>query len=209
MRRGVYYVAIGDPAIDEARFSIETLRDFHDWPVVVASREPLPINGTTWTPLPRDCDPIGRAAKTDINGAVPLEWDHVLYLDADTRIYGDLSCGFDILEAGFDMVIAPSTNQADDVLWHINEGERFATLNEIVNPEPLQLQGGVFWVNLVSGPAKAFMGRWFREWHRWHEQDQAALLRALYNEPIRIWLLSNVFNGGAVVAHRHGAARGR
>lgn len=207
MRRGVYYVAIGEAAIREARFSIESLKQFHDWPVVVASNDPLAYMNRV--DLPVNCDPIGRAAKTDMNGSVPLDWEHVLYLDADTRVNGDLSCGFDILDAGFDMVIAPSTNQADDVLWHINEGERFATLNEIVNPEPLQLQGGVFWVNLTSGPAKAFMGEWFREWRRWHEQDQAALLRALYNLPLRIWLLSNVFNGGAVVAHRHGAARGR
>lgn len=206
MKRGVYYIAIGEAATREAQYSIASLWRFHDWPVVVAAPERIP--GLMWTALPDNCDPIGRAAKMNVVEAVPHDWDSILYLDADTRVHGDLSCGFDILESGFDMVIAPSTNQADDVLWHINEGERLATLNEIVNPEPLQLQGGVFWVRHTEANAK-FFPAWFHEWARYREQDQAALLRALYNYPLRIWLLSNVFNGGAVVAHRHGAARGR
>ena len=72
----------------------------------------------------------------------------------------------------------------------------------------LQLQGGMmFWRK--NERTRAFFQAWREEWERWKGQDQAALLRALHRTPLKLWLLSNEWNGGSLIEHRYGAARER
>lgn len=132
--------------------------------------------------------------------------DFNLYLDSDTIILSeDLFKVLDILQSGFDLVIAPSTNQDDSSFWHVSKQERENTLTEL-EYNPLQLQGGMFaWAK--NSKTEVFFKNWFNEWNKYKEQDQAALIRALELDPIKYYLVSNTFNGGSVLKHNFGATK--
>lgn len=191
--RGVAYIAYGANALKEARLSIESLKMHNNLPVVMIGDTPdCHVNMTRR-------DKGGRWAKVNLDNLVPF--DDVLYIDADTRIYGDLSAGFDVLDDGWDVVITPSTA---DWLWHVSDDERDATRLE-AGRFIAQLQGGLFFFNKQR--TKRFFELWREEWLRWKCQDQGALLRTLYKEPVRVWSFGKPWNGGTLVAHRFGAAR--
>lgn len=149
-------------------------------------------------------DSSGRWAKLNLDSISPFE--QTLYLDADTRVHGDLSAGFRILEDGYDLVIAPSTKQGADVMGHANGEDRRATFDAVGCIEPLGLQAGVFYFARNSRTLALFAA-WREEWERFRYLDQPALIRALHRAPVRLWLLSNEFNGGSVVEHLFGRAR--
>lgn len=199
--RAVVYVCYGEPARREAALSIASLRWRHDWSVMVIGE---PVEGAANVELPR-VDAGGRWSKLCALDVAPS--DMVLFVDADTRIRSDLSAGFDILEAGWDMAICPSTMQGDDLLWHVDATERAATLDEL-GYEPLQLQGGLWFVKRNRRTERLFSA-WKCEWMRWKGEDQAAFLRALAVAPVKLFLLGYPFNsaGGSIVEHRHGFIR--
>lgn len=195
------YVAYGNAARKEARLSIKSLRQHNRGNVTVVSDKRLGIGKFhKMSPGPGT---LGRWPKVNLD---QLGFDQACYLDADTRAYGSLQVGFDILDAGWDMVIVPSTQQDDGLLHHVSEAEREATFSELGTSDVLQLQGGVFWFRR-SERALALFDAWRAEWLRWKDQDQGALLRALNKVPVKLWLLGKPFNGGAVVGHRFGMAR--
>lgn len=145
-----------------------------------------------------------RMAKVRLDELSPFET--TLYIDADTRPQADLSAGFEMIESGFDLAIAPSGNQGEDCLWHVNDKERRETIREL-GYQPLQLQAGLFFFGR-SERTRRFFEAWREEWERWRDQDQAAFLRALKREPVRIWLLGRPWNGGAMCQHWFGRCRG-
>ena len=67
-------------------------------------------------------------AKVDLERLSPFR--HTLYIDADTRIHGSVAAGFRFLGEGYDIAIAPSTVQGGDILWHVSDEERTATITE-------------------------------------------------------------------------------
>jgi hypothetical protein len=192
--RGVVYVAYGQAAKQEAALSIASLKWKHDWPVTVIDEARLALQ-----------DPGGRWAK--LNALEVTPWESVLYIDADSRIRGDLSGGFRILDDGWDMAICPSTQQGGDLFWHVGDGERQVTLYEL-GYEPLQLQGGLWFVKRNERVLN-FFAAWRCEYLRFKDQDQAAFLRALAAVPLKVWLLGFPWNssGGSIVEHRHGFLR--
>lgn len=202
MDRGIVYVAYGEKARVEAAASITSLRCLNNQPVAVVSNESLPGVQEIHFDEP---GPGARWAKLNIDRLSP--WQYTMYIDADTRIRVDLSAGFDILADGWDLVIVPSQNQGDDLLWHVGEEERMRTLYEIGNGMPLQLQAGVFWFR-KSEAVRDLFTEWRKEWQRWRDQDQAAFLRALAKCPVKTWLLGHPWNGGACIAHLFGQTRG-
>lgn len=185
---GVVYIAIGSKAQAEAAASIKSLRRYNDLPVTVIKEFDNPGKGARW-------------AKLNINGLV--DYDRVLYLDADTRIHGDVTAGFKLLDH-WDLAIAPSPNQGNSIFAHIRAGEKEQTIREL-GYIPTQLQAGVMFFDRRR--CAALFERWRAEWVRWKDQDQAALLRALAQEPVRIWLLSREWNGGGLVEHLFGRCR--
>jgi hypothetical protein len=195
MTRGVCLIAYGDKAEREAHECLASLRQFHDWPYIIASR----------LEHPKDYDNIqaSRYAKVTLDLWSPFS--DTLYLDADTRVQGDLSVGFEMLDDGFEMLITHSAAQGRENMWHVAPDEREATYQEWRCGSILQLQGGVFWFR-KSVNVGNFFEAWRREWMRWRQFDQAALLRALRVAPVRMHILGRPFNGGAVVQHRHGRA---
>jgi hypothetical protein len=188
---GIIYIAIGQQAQNEAEKSITSFRQYNDLPVTVLGS---PVNGYTNKQASR---------WTKLNLDVLTEYEKVLYLDADTRIHGDLTIGFNFLD-GFDMAIAPSTQQDSSIFAHIGADERLQTITEI-GYLPLQLQAGVMFFHRER--CAEFFKVWRQEWLRWQEQDQAAMLRALKRYPLRIWLLGRDWNGGKLVDHLFGRCR--
>jgi len=196
---GVVYITYGQKAKQEAMESIKSLKKYNSLPITVIDETIFPGN-----PGMTDSQ---RARWGKLNMDRLVDYDNVLYLDADTRIRGDITSGFSVLES-WDLAIAPSKNQGADLFAHIPDPvEKAATLEEIGNPWPLQLQCGVMWLNRSS--CAGFFEAWRSEWERYQDQDQAAFLRALHREPIRVWLLSKEWNGenGSIVTHLFGRCR--
>lgn len=201
MTRGIIYIAYGEAARREARASIETLRRFGPIDVSVIGEA---VPGARHIPFERR-DQGGRWAKVNLDRLSP--YDLTLYIDADTRVRQNVSAIFDLLTDGWDVVMAPSAQQGDGWLWHVGQAERNETAHEI-GITGVQLQAGVIGFRKGEAVARLF-SIWRDEWERWEGQDQAALLRALYREPVRVWLLGRPWNGGAVIEHRFGAVRGQ
>jgi len=209
--RGVVYVAIGRRAIGAVRRSIRSLKSYNTrLPVVVVSNsDTLRIDGADVvrqvlsgpTNLQRS-----RRAKLGLLESAPQSWNSILYLDADTEVKGSLIKGFQLLETGWDLVIAPSTGQGQDLFHHIDAAERSYTVEALLPYRPLQLQAGVMFIRR-SHTMTRFFGEWRDEWSRFKGQDQAALVRALDKLPIRICLVSHDYNGGSLVKHHFGQAR--
>ncbi len=200
---GVLYVVYGTSACQEAEASIASLRRHSQLPVAVIGG---PVKGTQTIAF--DAPGYGaRWAKLNADRLVPDEWDAFLYLDADTRIRADLSVGFDILADGWDVAMAASEHQERDWLWHVGNEERECTAQELGH-RALQLQAGAMFVARNARTAAMFRN-WRNEWKRWGGQDQAALLRAMRQSPVRVWLLSRAWNSlrGEVIEHMFGRAR--
>lgn len=207
MTHGAVVVAYGDAARREARACIAALREHNPMPVVVLCDEPLGIPGVVdATGLPGGRG--ARWAKLHADRVVPRSWQSFVYLDADTRVNQDIGAGFEILADGWDVALAHSNNQADELFWHVDASEVGVTLYEIENVWPLQLQCGVMFCRRNDAVAALFEA-WREEWQRWQGQDQAAFVRALHRAPVRLWLLGQPWNGGAVIGHRWGAIRGK
>lgn len=194
-KRGVVYVSFGIKARTEVEQSRDTLSQYHDWPVTVAPELPRTRRMTD--------KQKSRYAKVRLFDWAPYR--DTLYLDADTRVRGDLGAGFDILADGWDVAIAPSTSQGDDWLWHVGEEEQEET-RRYYGTEPLQLQAGVFFVrrNFLT---ETLFDAWADEWRQWQDEDQGALLRALKACPVKVWMLGRDWNGGELVNHLFGRTR--
>ena len=193
---GVVCVAYGDKAVSEAEGMIRSLRRFHDWPVLAISDGP--VEGAD---IVRRFEKPGWGARwAKLNQDQLAPWDRWLYLDADTRVQGDLSKGFDILADGWDLAITASRYQETNWLWVASDEERAAT-----DRMALSLQGGAFFARRCERTVQ-FFEAWRTEWKRFEHIDQAALVRAVLICPIRLWLLSRAYNGGELVEHRFGRA---
>ena len=188
MDNGVVYVAIGDNALSEAKLSIKSLNRYNDLPVTIIDDFDNPGKGARW-------------AKLNIDRLV--DYDRVLYLDADTRVHGDITNVFKILD-DWDLAIAASEYQGVEVFRHIKFGERLQTVRE-VGYVPLQLQAGVMFFHRQR--CTKLFEAWRQEWQRWQDQDQAALARALSKQPVRVWLLGREWNGGGLIEHLFGRCR--
>lgn len=198
-QRGVVYVAFGQRAQAEMSASRDTLARFHpDWPVHVMSTS-LP-----GAPERATNKQLSRWAKASMLSWSPF--DDTLYLDADTRIRGDLSAGFAILANGWDVAMVASENQGHDWLWHSTDEDRALTRAEWGGMEALQLQCGLMFVRRNEA-TRALWGRWLAEWARGQGEDQGAFLRAYCQAPVKLWLLGKPWNGGAVVNHLFGRVR--
>ncbi len=55
------------------------------------------------------------------------------------------------------------------------------------------LNGGVFAFSRNYRTEKFFRS-WYEEWHAWGKRDQAALLRSLWKNPLKLYVLGNEWN---------------
>ena len=205
--RGVVYVAIGDAAEVAACSSVASLRNFYDGPIEVWTNDQLVVRGAKNRYVSRwpysGGVQVSRYLKVSMLDISPFR--NTLYLDADTLVRGQIDTGFDILDDGYDLVVCASANQGGEAMHHIEEEERWYTMCQLYGCT-LQLQAGVVFVRKSDRTRELFWA-WRYEWQRWHKQDQAALMRALDQNPVKLWLLGRPWNGGAIIEHRFGRAR--
>jgi hypothetical protein len=195
MKRGVVMVVYGEQAEQSARRACEALESVcPDLPVQIERRRGGWVTDTAES----------RYAKVTLFKWSPF--DHTVYLDADTQVYQPIDAGFQMLADGWDIVIVPSQNQDEHGwLWHCGEVDKAETLKAL-DYQALQLQAGVFFVAKNTRTETLFEA-WRDEYPLYSFQDQGALLRALYQHPVKVWLLGRPWNGGAVIGHHFGAIR--
>lgn len=209
MSRGVVYVAYGDQARVQVQLSAKTLVQHNP------TLEFRVITDESFTRAPgfpsmrciyhEDTDPGARQVKLAVDKLSPF--DLTMYLDADTRVRGDLSAPFRVLEAGWEMAITPCRHQGDEAHRHIGVTERAATFEEL-GMDVTALQGGVIYLRKCEAVHR-FYAAWRDEWQRWRDQDQGALLRALMHNPVRLFLLGRDYNApdGRLIQHFYSYAR--
>ncbi len=193
---GVYVVAFGEPARECAKVCIGAVKALMpELPVVLVGDKALGAGCDSFIEQP-DLDIGGRTAKLRVDELAPQDWHYVLYLDADTEPVQPFKFLFDLLKDGWEFVICKDMQRfalAATMVRPDNLAECNATWAEIGSDQVLQYNGGVFAFRR-NARTRAFFLRWQAEWQRWGKRDQGALLRALHTNPLRVCVLTNVWN---------------
>jgi glycosyltransferase involved in cell wall biosynthesis len=193
--RGIYCVAFGDPARGCALEMMQTAKKhMPDVPIALCSDRKIgPEDVLIVEP---DSDIGGRRAKLKAYELAPAEWESVLYLDADTEIVADVSFFFELIEDGWEFVICKDPHLMDTMHSFRRKGntpELNATEQAVYTLHTLQYNGGV-WAFGRNAKIKCFFERWLAEWETYAGRDQGALIRAMYTEPLKVYLLGNEWN---------------
>lgn len=192
---GVYVVAYGDPARQCADRCLKSVA--HHMPAIgraLVSDRPL---GPETVLLTEPDEDIGaRSVKTRMYDVAPTAWEYVLYLDADTEMIAPTPFLFDVLADGWDMAICLNPGKyaiIKNMTRPDNQDECAYTYDLLGTDQLLQLQGGVMSFRRNERTA-AFFHAWHEEWHRWAKRDQGALLRAMYANPLKLYILGVEWN---------------
>ena len=193
MTRGVYVVAFGEPARACAvRLMTSVKKHMPDVPIALCAARPIgPEDVLIIQP---DSDVGGRRAKLQVYDLVPAEWQSVLYLDADTELVAPVYPLFEWVEDGWELVICRDVGETLHSFQRKNNLDEFKQVETAVGTLcALQFNGGV-WSFRRCAAVERFMHRWRTEWEVHAQRDQGALIRALYAEPLRVWVLGNEWN---------------
>lgn len=193
---GVYLVAFGPPSRHCAIRCIQSVKKIMpQLPIALVSDKPLNVGEDVFIQHD-DIDIGGRTAKLKVDELAPQDWTYVLYLDADIEVVGDISPLFQFLQDGWELVICKDNNKyglVKEMVRNDNQDEAIETWNLMGSQELLQYNGGMMAYRRNSN-TRRFFKRWQEEWQRWGKRDQGALLRALYTNPLRLFLLMNQWN---------------
>jgi len=206
MTRGVCFIAFGNRARQQAALAIAALRE-HSTIDTFLFDDFAPHLPKEFAGLDEGLTDMQKSRWAKVTMDLWTPFNYTLYLDADTRVRGDISAGFENLQDSWDVVMTASKNQHSRLLWHCTEEDKRETIEVACTNEVLQLQAGVFFFR-KSPETKAMFEAWREEWLKFKSQDQGALLRALCTAPVNIWLLGRDWNGGALIEHLFGRARG-
>lgn len=193
--RGIYCVGFGEPSRACAKRMMETAKEhLLEIPICFVGSKPIGLEDV-FVEHP-DSDVGGRRAKLAAYDLSPKEWDSVLYLDADTEICGDIRLYFQLIEDGWDFVICKDPH-LKDTMHSFRRPNNLAELNyteeKVMTLHTLQFNGGV-WSFGRSLETKKFFDLWQSEWEIHRQRDQGALIRALYTNPLRVYVLGNEWN---------------
>lgn len=193
---GVYVVAFGEPSRKCARRCIQSVKKvMPHLPVALVAEKPLKAGEDIFIQQP-DSDIGGRKAKLRVDELAPAEWQYVLYLDADTEVVGDISPLFQFLQDGWELVICKDNNRyglVSEMKRPDNGDECLETWALMGSQELLQYNGGMM-AYRRNANTRRFFAKWLSEWDRYGKRDQGALLRALYSNPLRMFVLMNQWN---------------
>lgn len=200
--RGIYCVAFGEPARRCAQKMIASVRRWMPGvPVALCSDRALGPEDILVAR--RDVDIGGRYAKIGMYELSPQEWDPVLYLDADTELVADVGFLFGLIENGWQMAITRAIVQEMRNYPFVSPGQRKRTRAALGTLRVTQYSSGVIAFGRDEETARLFK-RWRREWRPAEGRDQAALMRAIYRSPVRIYTLGYEWNTVAgYVRKRH------
>lgn len=195
MSRGIFCVAFGDPARACAQRMMETAKQhMPEIPIALCGAKKIGIEDV-FVKQP-DSDIGGRRAKLKAYELSPKEWTSVLYLDADTEVCGDIRFYFELIEDGWEFVICKDPHLMDTMhafRRQNNLAELYETESQIVTLHTLQYNGGV-WAFGRNKRVAAFFERWLMEWEKHAQRDQGALIRAMYRDPLKVYVLGNEWN---------------
>jgi len=196
-KAGIYTVAFGEPSRACARRLIASVKKYMPrLPVCLVSDRPLKAGEAVFVKQ-ADKDIGGRIAKLKAYDLAPKDWQYVLYLDADTEVVADISFLFQILADGWELTICRDMAKyatADQMARPDNKEECAITWDIMGTKEgAFQYNGGMMSFRRCEATAE-FFKNWQKEWQKFGKRDQAALLRALYLRPVRLFLLMNQWN---------------
>ena len=193
---GIYIVAFGEPARRCANRCIRACKRFMPTvPVALCAVSPLNVGEDVFIER-ADTDIGGRKAKLASYALAPEEWKYVLYLDADTEPIESLEFIFNTLAKGWDIVICRDMVKyavARYMLRADNKPEATVTWNLMGTDETMQYNGGLLGFSR-NEETKQFFKLWNDEWEIYAGRDQGALLRAMYTQPVKLFLLGNQWN---------------
>lgn len=190
----VVYIAYGEQARNMAIQAMTSWKAHMVEPVLLISDKPLGIEDM-FIEHP-DTDIGARSVKTRLYEIVPAKYKSILYLDADTEVIGDVSFLFQLLSEGYDFAICCNPPKYYSIAEHRrpdNEVETDETINLVGHGDMLLFNGGVFALKR-NAATKKFMLKWYAEWDKFGARDQMALLRALYQVPLKVCYLTQGFN---------------
>jgi len=194
-QRGIYVVAFGDPSRNCALKLMESAKA-HMPEVPIALCADRKIGPEDLLIVQPDSDVGGRRAKLQAYALAPAEWDAVLYLDADTEVVAPIRFYFELIEDGWEFVICKDPHLMD-TMHHFrrrnNLDELAETEKQVHTLHTLQYNGGV-WSFGRNARIERFFTRWLAEWERHAQRDQGALIRAMYTEPLKTYVLGNEWN---------------
>ena len=189
-------VAFGEPARECAHdLIISSKKYMPEIPIMLVGASPLKVGEDIFMKLD-DSDIGGRRAKLKAYELTPPEWDAVLYLDADTVVSGNIRLYFELIEDGWDFVITKDPHLMDTMhafRRHNNMAEMVKLEQELITLHVLQYNGGV-WSFGRGDHIAAFFKRWQAEWEVYAGRDQGALIRAMYADPLKVFVLGNQWN---------------
>jgi len=192
--RGIYCVAFGEPARESARRMMESAKQYMpEIPIALCSDRAIgPEDVLIVEP---DSDVGARRNKLRAYELAPAEWQSVLYLDADTEVVGDIRFYFELIEDGWEFVICtdPHLDSFGFLRNRATVRELDDTTHQIVTLHTTQYNGGV-WSFTRNERVRRFFRRWLTEWEKYAQRDQGALTRAMYTEPLKVYLLGNEWN---------------
>jgi len=155
-------------------------------------------------------DRRARGQKTRIWELAPAAWQYVLYLDADILVNCKLDLFFQPLVDGWDMVLTLSPPQGP-LVRHAQRAkykpENQHTDRVLHGNHWLQPAGGV-WSFARTERSQAFLETFHKEWRAWQHTDQQSMIRALYQAPVRAWVLGTEWNTFAHHADEIGRTAG-
>ena len=193
--RGIYCVAFGDPARTVALRMMTSAKQYMpDIPIALCAAKAIgPEDVLIIQP---DSDIGGRRAKLKAYELAPAEWKAVLYLDADTEMVAPIYQYFEWIEDGWEFVICKDPHLMDTMrsFARRNNSKELEDVKRSVRTlNTLQYNGGV-WAFARNARVAAFFRRWQQEWERHAQRDQGALIRAMYADPLKVYLLGNEWN---------------
>lgn len=195
MTRGIYCVAFGDPARSCAKKMMQSAkRHMPKIPICLCAAKK--IGHEDILIKQPDSDIGGRRAKLKAYELAPKTWKSVLYLDVDTKVVADISFYFQLIEDGWEFVICKDPHLMDTMhsfKRRNNIVELRETETEIYTLHTLQFNGGV-WAFGRNKRVAAFFKRWQAEWEKHAQRDQGALIRAMYRDPLKVYVLGNEWN---------------
>ena len=195
VNRGVYVVAYGVHARQCANELIRTIHSqMSGIPVCLASDNPLGVEDVFAYSKQQDAG--ARWQKTRVWSMAPDDWGQVLYLDADILLARNVGVVFEILSDGWDMVMTTSPPQSPairDAQRAEYRVENAYTVQALGSDRYPQLAGGV-WAFQRNTRTRQFFKLFHQEWERFGLRDQQAMDRALYEAPVRVWVLGREFN---------------
>lgn len=186
---GFVYVATGEAYLAEARHSAETLRRQHpDIPICLITDCP-PVAPGPFTEIRRPAGPVERKP-IDKLLAYEAPYEHVIFLDTDTHIVGDLTPIFQVLEC-FDFALVQDVNRG----WNY----------ELPG---LPLAFSEFNTGVVAFRKSVGMAQFFRDWranceklretlasqHQPPAADQPAFRLTLFHSSLRVAPLPSEFH---------------